>query len=167
MEIRRLTPLDADRFRGLRLLATRLEPVALSPSAAEEAALPMAVFERRLAAHSSGGVFGACDGERLLGIVSMRQETDPKRLHICQVFGLFVLPENRRAGIGTLLLKKVVEVVRQETAFKRLRAFVNVNNGALGLLLANGFVTYGLEPDAIAVGEEFFDAIHLSLALRG
>jgi RimJ/RimL family protein N-acetyltransferase len=166
MIIRKLIPSDACGFREMRLLATRLEPVALSPTAAEEAALPLDVFERRLAANSNAGVFGAFDGERLIGIISMRQEADLKRAHLCQVFGLFVVPESRRVGIGTKLLKEVVDYAFRVPQFRRLRAFVNADNCALQLLLANGFVAYGLEPDAIAVGDRFFDACHLSLLLR-
>lgn len=166
MNIRQLTPLDAKEFRTLRLLATQLAPIAMSPSAKEEAALPLAVFEDRLKPHSEVGVFGAVDDGKLLGIVSIRQELDPKRAHIFQVFGLFVLPESRGTGVGTGLLKKAISVARQAPHIKRVRAFVNADNCALQLLLANGFVQYGLEPDAIAVGDRFFDACHLSLLLR-
>ena len=75
MLIRRLIPADATVFLALRLEGLRESPSAFGSSYEEECDTPLSMIEARLAADSGRNMFGAFDGDQLVGLVAVGRET--------------------------------------------------------------------------------------------
>ena len=103
MEIRVLVSADAEKCQALRLQALQECPTAFSSSYEEERETPLAeVAQRLMPGHTV--VFGAFDGQRLVGTAVLHRETRLKRAHIAVVWGMYVDPDFRKRGVGRKLL---------------------------------------------------------------
>jgi ribosomal protein S18 acetylase RimI-like enzyme len=86
--------------------------------------------------------------------------------HIGDVFGMYVVPECAGRGVGRLLLDACLARAR-ETGLEQLRLTVTeINVRAKSLYERAGFRAFGLEHNAVKVGEQYFDKCHMALALR-
>jgi hypothetical protein len=81
MNIRRLSAADADAFRALRLAALLDKPEAFVTSHVEEKDRPIGYFEERLVERPGHAVFGAFDGDTLVGIAGLARETPIQLAH--------------------------------------------------------------------------------------
>jgi ribosomal protein S18 acetylase RimI-like enzyme len=82
------------------------------------------------------------------------------------LFGVYVCPDTRRAGLGEALVSAVIEHARARV--EQLHAAVVVTaDPARALYRKLGFQPYGLEPRALKVGDHVFDQELLVLRLDG
>jgi ribosomal protein S18 acetylase RimI-like enzyme len=80
---------------------------------------------------------------------------------------MFVAPEHARRGIGAALLAHLVDDVRRDPAILQLVLTVtHTNDPARTLYERAGFRSFGVEPRAIRVANEFFDKNHMILFLE-
>jgi ribosomal protein S18 acetylase RimI-like enzyme len=160
--IRRLLPADAAPFQALRLRGLREAPTAFGSSYEEECDRPVAELAERIAKNTDGFILGAFDGDTLIGTVGMQRERPLKRRHKMVLWGMYVLPEARRGGVGR---KLVDEALRQGFALPGLRQVllgVNAANApALALYTAAGFTAFGLERGCMIVDGVLEDEIHM------
>lgn len=161
-EIVVLEPKDAPAFRKLRLEGLKRHPEAFGASYEEEAALPLAEIERRLA---GAAVFGAfADGE-LVGVAGLLVPGAAKKRHKGELWGVYVRAGARGAGIGTALVRAVIAHARGR--IQQLHTTVVTDNGPARRLYAKlGFRPYGVEPRALKVGERCYDQELLALMLE-
>jgi GNAT superfamily N-acetyltransferase len=156
--IRKLTPLDAAALRTLRLSALLANPTAFGGSFEDESAQPVADTEQRLAARGDRAVLGAFIDDALVGSVGINRETMAKLAHKASIWGMYVAPEHRGAGIGRQLLNEAIRVAQSFDGVRQLTLYVNaVNVGAIALYESLGFVTYGVEPCGMKVDGVFYD----------
>lgn len=161
-DIKVLEPKDAPAFRELRLAGLKRHPEAFGASYDEEAALPLAEIERRLAA---GTVFGAFADGALLGVAGLLVPGAAKKRHKGVLWGVYVRPGVRGEGLGTALVSAVIAHARGRVA--QLDAAVVTDNApARRLYQKLGFRAYGLEPRALKVGERYYDQELLVLMLE-
>jgi ribosomal protein S18 acetylase RimI-like enzyme len=161
---RRLEPSDVAAYRALRLAALRESPTAYGSSAEEEEALPMAVFEDRLAPAADRAVFGVFDGTTLVGVAGIVREPKAKRAHTATVFGVYVAPPVRGRGVGRGLMRFAIDQAETLPGRRQLRLCVNADNtAALNLYTSLGFVIFGREIDALVVDGHFHDELHMAL----
>ncbi|MDE2117655.1 MAG: GNAT family N-acetyltransferase, partial [Betaproteobacteria bacterium] len=92
MNIRRLAPSDADAFHALRLAALQNEPSAFGSSYEEEKDFPRITVESRLVENTDRGVFGAFEGDKLIGLVALGRESRIKLAHKAMIWGMYVSP---------------------------------------------------------------------------
>lgn len=127
-------------------------------------------FRKRLRQSPGRFVLGAFDdqqaAEALVGTISAVRETDLKRRHIAGIYGMYVHPRHRRAGLGARLLNEALQRLKVLEGLERIELSVVAGNGpALALYEQAGFVVYGREPDALKVDGANHDELHLSLKL--
>jgi ribosomal protein S18 acetylase RimI-like enzyme len=164
MSIRRLVPADAPAYRALMLEAYERHPDAFTSSVAERSALPLAWWESRLRLEPlpSDVVFGAFGDGRLVGVAGLSFEAREKARHKATLYGMYVLPEFRQAGLGRELVLASLEHARTRDGVKLVQLTVTHGNKAAQALYERcGFVQFGLEPFAVAVGSGFVSKVHM------
>ena len=164
--IRRLGPADAAAYRALRLQGLRDHPDAFTSSYEEESAKPPAVTAGRIGADSADRVFGAFRGDTLCGVVGLGRETRAKARHKAVVFGMYVAPDHAGHGLGRALLAHAIGAARREPGLTQLVLTVtDTNAAAVRLYERAGFRSFGVEPQAIRVGDDYFAKNHMILFL--
>ncbi|WP_432722144.1 GNAT family N-acetyltransferase [Jeongeupia wiesaeckerbachi] len=164
--IRRLLPADAARVHALRLAALQDTPSAFGSSHAEEQAMPLIHTENRLAPSADRGLFGAFDGDELVGMVGLGRENPAKLAHKAIVWGMYVAPGYRSRGLGKALLAETLTLARGVADVRQINLCVNASNTAARRLYESaGFEAYGHEADALQVDGELHDEILMRLAL--
>ena len=159
--MRLLGPDDAAAYRALRLDALVRHPGAFRASFDEEADQSLETFAARLEADA---IFGGFCAGALCGLAGLEIPPARNKRHKGVLFGVYVCPDRRRAGIGTALVAAVVEHARGRVEQVHA-AVVTAAAPARALYRKLGFVPYGLEPRALKVGDQYFDQELLVLPL--
>jgi RimJ/RimL family protein N-acetyltransferase len=167
MQIRLLSATDAPSFQSLRLRALGEAPTAFSSSFEEEADRAPELVERRLASGGGRGVFGAFDGERLIGMAGLGRENGRKLSHKAFIWGVYVAPEVRGAGVSQRLIAEALGLARSIPEIRQVNLTVNAGNApAMHLYASFGFEAFGVERASIIVDGIAYDEVLMSLRLR-
>lgn len=160
--VRLLDPHSAEQFKALRLLAVDNSPTAIWPTRQEEMARSIEEIAARIRSTPTQAVFGAFEGEVLVGITGVRREALCQVNHKATIWGVFVNPSNRGRGIAQALLSAATAHATEEWDVIQLMLCVNAENlPAKRLYASHGFKTFGLEPRAMKVGDRFYDEEHM------
>src|SRR5437773_5459193 len=168
MTIRRLVPTEASRYRALMLEAYESHPDAFTSSVAERAAFPLSWWESRLAAghEPSEMVFGAFQDSELAGAAGLSFESREKIRHKGTLFGMYVPPRFRGLGLGRQLVVAALECARSREGIKIVQLTVTQGNASAEALYRScGFVQFGVEPFAVAVGSGYVSQVHMSYSV--
>ncbi|MBK7080479.1 MAG: GNAT family N-acetyltransferase [Betaproteobacteria bacterium] len=169
MSVRRLVPSQAAAYRALMLDAYTLHPEAYTSSAEERGALPLSWWESRLAEDQRPAelVLGAFHAGELAGVAGLSFEAREKARHKATLFGLYVRPESRHLGLGRQLVEAALAQAGARPGVRLVQLTVTQgNDDAHRLYARHGFVDFGLEPLAVAVGGGFVAKIHMWCPLR-
>jgi ribosomal protein S18 acetylase RimI-like enzyme len=164
MNVRRLDPSHVTAYRALMLEAFELHPDAFTSSHAERAALPLSWWESRLKQDPRPHelILGAFRGDQLAGVVGLSFDSREKARHKAHLFGMYVPAGFRRFGLGRELVQAALAQARSRSGVRLVQLFVtHGNTAAQGLYEQCGFVQYGLEPFAVAVGDGFVSKVHM------
>ena len=164
MSIQRLNPTHASQYRALMLEAYELHPDAFTSSLAERAVLPLSWWQSRLKEDPlpSELVFGAFREKELSGVAGLSFESREKARHKATLFGMYVPSRHRRHGLGRQLVHAALEFARGRPGVKLVQLTVTRGNrAAQALYEGSGFVPFGTEPFAVAVGSEFVSKVHM------
>jgi ribosomal protein S18 acetylase RimI-like enzyme len=169
MIIRKLTEHDAESLWKLRLFALETDPISFGEAPEELRKINVEEYASRLRAGEAGNfVFGAFEGEAMIGMTGFYREAAVKRRHKGWIWGVFVAPSARGRGVGCALLAKVTETAR---ALPRLRCLLltvsTTQHAAIKVYQDAGFRSYGIEPGALMVGERLIDEHHMILEFDG
>lgn len=157
MLIRRLVPSDASAFQALRLNALRDSPSAFSASYEDECGTPLAAIESKLAQRN---IFGAFDGDELVGMFGIARESSPKLRHKACIAAMVVAPAHRGKGIARQLIEHALAFAAAMDGVLQLGLDVSAGNvPAIGLYQSIGFREYGREPRSMLVEDVFYDTI--------
>jgi ribosomal protein S18 acetylase RimI-like enzyme len=159
--IRQLMPADAEAYRDIRLEALQLHPEAFSSAFETESAEALSWFQDRLA---QGVTFGAFAGSALIGTAAFFRQPGPKRAHKGAVVGVYVRASSRRNGVARLLTERIIEHARSSVELLQL-SVTKDNEPARRLYAALGFVDYGIEKNALKIGERYYDDILMAKPL--
>jgi RimJ/RimL family protein N-acetyltransferase len=161
IRLRHLTVDDAALYRELRLEALTNNPDAFSSTIDIERDRPLNRFAARLAENF---VLGAFDGERPVGIAGFYVQPGPKHAHKGMLWGMYVRPEMRGAGIGRVLVETIVAHARDQVEI--LQLFVVADNlPARRLYQSIGFIEYGIERNATKYRGRYHDDVLMALPL--
>lgn len=165
MNLRTLTPDDAEQFRTLRLNALQNAPYAFASSYEEEIDNPVDNFRNRLK-DPLNTIFGAFDDTRLVGMVGFRREDKLKLRHRAWIWGVYVEPNYRGSGLTRQLMTMAIDHARQFPELVYIYLSVNAaNQPARKIYQSLGFEIYGYEKKALFVNGEFQDEEWMALNL--
>jgi len=158
---RQLTPADAAVYRGIRLEGLNRNPEAFGSTFEAEFSKPLAWFFDRL---SSSQVFGAFRGPEILGIAGFAVRQGEKESHKGLLWGMYVRPEARGAGVARRLVDAVIEFARDRVELIQLSVVMS-NEQARRLYARLGFVEYGIERNSLKHDGRYYDEILMALDL--
>jgi len=161
IQIRQLMPGDAALYREIRLAALRCDPAAFGSTFETENAQPLASFAARL---GSSAVFGAFEGGELLGTAGFVVREGAKESHKGLLWGMYVRPDARKAGVGRRLVEAVIDFAHRRVELLQLSVVSN-NHKARRLYAGLGFVAYGIERNSLKQDGRYFDEILMALDL--
>ena len=166
MEVRTLDSGDVVAFRALRLAALRECPTAFSSSYEEECDIPLAQQAQRMAPDADHAIFGAFDGDTLVGTIGLYRETSRKLAHKAVIWGVYVAPAFRGRGVGRMLLERVLAHATAMSDLLQVTLGVNTANAAaIALYKAVGFEPFGLERGFLRVDGVLYDELHMALSI--
>jgi ribosomal protein S18 acetylase RimI-like enzyme len=153
------------QFKALRLKAIKSTPYAVWTTYDEQAAQPMDELQSRIEPGPHQIVFGAFDGQKLVGIAGLRREKLAQVAHRGFVWGVAVDPERRKEGIGKRLMQRVISHARDEGLLQIQLAVAVENAAGQALYRSLGFKSFGIEPRSLRVDDKFYDEEHMVLLL--
>ena len=144
--IRRLAPSDVADYRRLRLQALKGEPENYGSTFEEESVKQKLVSEEPIEQQSDNHVvFGAFDGNELIGIMAYFREERYKLRHRGKVTQVYVAPSHRGQGIAKLILQTLVDHAFTQDGLEILTLEVVASNpAAIKVYESVGFRAYGL-----------------------
>ena len=161
IELRRLLPEDAPIYREIRLEALQHSPDAFSSTFEAEQERPLDQFAARL---RNAYVVGAFSGKQLVGIAGFYIQPGPKHAHKGMLWGMYVRPRYRAAGLGRMLAESIIGHARQRVELLQLFV-VSDNLPARRLYQRLGFVEYGIERHATKYQGQYHDDVLMALPL--
>ena len=159
-----LSPNHAAAYRSLMLEAYARHPDAFTSSVGERTALPLSWWEARLseATAPSEIVFGSFVNGELAGVAGLSFDGREKANHKATLFGMYVQDRYRQLGLGGRLVDQVMACAKSRPGILLVQLTVtDTNRVAQTLYQRKGFVPFGLEPYAVAVGAGFVSKMHM------
>lgn len=169
--IRRLRaelPADVAQYWQVRNQGLKEFPDAFTTSYEEGVATAPEKLAKRFGAENSDdfviGAFSPTD--KLLGCTGFERETRTKQRHKGKVIGMYVIPDARGAGLGRKILAALLHEAKQLNGLEQIILSVtHANEGARSLYIGVGFITFGIERNAIKVGQNYSDKEFMALNL--
>lgn len=167
MEIRILDLEDAAIYRELRFKSLKENPEAFLTTYEIEKDKPIEQLQRNLIASNNRFTLGAFINNELVGIVTFVRESNPKIVHKGNIYAMYVSPEFREKGIGKSLIQELVIRAKQYDGLEQINLTVITNNIAAKRLYETiGFVTYGIERNALKTECQYWDEDLMVLRLN-
>ncbi|AZQ55179.1 GNAT family N-acetyltransferase [Burkholderia cenocepacia] len=156
--IRLLDAADAAQFQTVRLRAVDTAPTSFLPTLDEESQVPVDEFATRLTPTQAQAVFGAFDGDTLVGITGVRRDARTKIAHKATIWGVYVDAAYRGQRVAQALLDSATAHAANAWGCSQLMLCVNeVNHAAERLYASQGFVRFSTEPRSMCVDGRFYD----------
>jgi ribosomal protein S18 acetylase RimI-like enzyme len=166
--IRPLTSSDSEAYRQLRLAGFREASHAFCQSFEDEQSLPAEYFKSCIGDEPEHVTFGAFDGEKLVGIATLKRDKRSKARHKGFIHTMYVAPEARRRGLAEAMLAAAIERARAMPGLEQLHLWVlnPETSGARPLYLKLGFLAQGpVVRDDLVIDGKYVDAEYMVLRL--
>jgi RimJ/RimL family protein N-acetyltransferase len=160
--VRRLTGADAALYRAIRLEGLQAEPSAFGATLADDTAISLEGWSKRL---DSSFAFGVFDGDTLLGVAGYYVETGDKVKHRAHLVGVFLRETARGTGAADQLLAVVIATAREHVTFLYLQV-TKISTRAVRFYERNGFTIYGEDPGGLFVDGTMHEDYLMMLRLK-
>jgi len=162
MHVRQLIVADLAAYRALHRFGIKESPHGFVDVEATDAKRLDADVEAMLA---RGDAWGAFDGERLVGKLTIDALPYPSLAHTWWVHAVYVHPDARGSGASGKLIRAAIAHAQRRGA-SRIALWVNgVNAHARGLYERMGFSQTGHIPGGIKVDGAYVDDVLMTLEL--
>jgi RimJ/RimL family protein N-acetyltransferase len=168
--VERLGPESAPEYRALMLEAYGAHPDAFTSTVAERAAQPLSWWEARCDVRPDARevVLAVLHEGRIGGVAGLSFESREKARHKATLFGMYVPAHARNRGWGAALVHGALAHARARSGIRVVQLTVTDGNRAARALYERcGFAAFGVEPLAIAVGQDFYGKVHMWCDLAG
>ncbi|HEV7553565.1 MAG TPA: N-acetyltransferase [Candidatus Angelobacter sp.] len=167
MNIRLLTPDDAEAFWHLRLEALRNDSASFADSAEEHLATTVETARERLVKNDpiSNFVVGVFEYGHLSATAGFYRYAHNKERHKGHIWGVYVRPESRGKGVASALMKEIVRRARAIGGLEQITLVASANLPAQRLYKALGFESYGIERHSLKIGDQYVDDVLMVLWL--
>jgi ribosomal protein S18 acetylase RimI-like enzyme len=120
--------------------------------------------KKRLWSDGDAFVVGSFQDGRLIGMAGFYREQGPKSRHKGRIWGVYVTPEKRAAGIGRKMMQAILDRIKGIDGLDQVLLSVAATQiFAIHLYRSLGFETYGKEPRALRIGDRFIDEEYMLL----
>jgi len=166
--VRKLAPSDAGAFVRLRRRALESDPKSFPFSLEDDPGMSLDFVEKVLAdslPEEESRILGAFR-PGLVGILGIAREREIKARHKVRLWGLYVAPERRRAGLGQWLLSAAYDAAGEMDGVEQIHLRVSVSSQeAVRLFERYGFERFGVERRALKVADRYVDEYLMVLNL--
>lgn len=146
LQVRKLTPLDVEKYQALRLDALKKNPKSFAYSFEEAQHVSLPEVQQQL---NNGTIIGVFDGDSLIGSVTLWKGALSKMDHKGEIHEMYVDETKRSRGIGKKLLEALF-VEAEVQGIKELQLIVWTDNAsAVKLYTSMGFKVWGTERNAL------------------
>jgi RimJ/RimL family protein N-acetyltransferase len=159
INIRVLTPDDADALWDIRLEALESEPKAFSSSPKKHRRIKVEEFRARLTADPANNfVIGVFADGKLCGMAGFVREPSEKERHKGMVWGVYLNARVRGQGIGRAMLKTLLERASKIQGLQQIVLKVAATQAAaIATYRSLGFTTFGHEVHALCIDGRYID----------
>lgn len=165
--IRLLTRNDAGHYVKLRLESLLESPTAFLKTYAEEVSTPQLEEEMgEKLAKEHFYTFGSFQDERLVGMITLQAEQPLKIRHKGNLLAMYVEKGVRGNGLAKGLVQVALDKAKELGLEQLQLTVVSTNKEAIALYESLGFVTYGVERNALKYKGQYWDEEHMALSLR-
>lgn len=162
--VRLLRDSDAEPMARLRRRGYETDPLAFAGTPESDPTCEPDAVRAKLSTQilQSGSVVIGAFSPELVGLLGLVREEPAKFLHKARLWGFYVEPRARAAGVGRALLTEAVKTARGMGCIEQLTLRVCVTcEPAIALYTAFGFERFGCEPQALKAGSAYFDELHM------
>ena len=153
---------DAAAYRELRLEALRTHPEAFGAAYEESLARPIERWQQNVrdgAGSDLGITYVAEAAGRLIGMTGIYRDDSAKMRHRATIWGVYMRPDWRGAGIADRLIAACLGWARQQQLRLVTLSVVTTNAAAIGRYVRCGFSVYGLDPEVIYHNGVYYDEL--------
>lgn len=163
MRISELSTEHALIYRKLRLKALKEEAASFGSAYEEELSTPIINFENYLK-QPNQIVFGAFEGEHLIGILTLIIKKEMKYAHLAKFTNLYVHEDYRELGISNSIMASAIMRAR-ELKCEQIHLSVNIENKrAKSMYISFGFEIIGMEKEILKIAEnKYIDEYRMAL----
>jgi ribosomal protein S18 acetylase RimI-like enzyme len=153
MKINKLTQEDWKIWKAFRLEALKNSPDFFGSSYEEEVNYLQSDWEVGL---NNSDIFGAFVDNELVSCIGFFSLKLIKTKHRGVLWGMYTQSKYRGQGIATALMQTIIHHAKAQVTQLHLTC-VTSNNCAVALYQKQGFRIYGTEPNALKIGNIFYD----------
>lgn len=166
MELRLLTPDDAEAWWHLRLEALQNDPASFADSAEEHLTTTSDSARERLSNHpETDFVLGAFADGKLTAVAGFYRHAHLKEHHKGTIWGVYVQLASRGKGIARALMQEIIGRARAINGLEQILIVASAHLPARKLYERLGFQSYGIEPRSLKIGTQYVNDVLMILFL--
>ena len=147
------------KYKEIRLEALKNDSIAFGSSYEEEINRPESHWRNR----TVGAVF-AFSGEKIIGLMSYKDEDRPKTKHKSGIYSVYVKPDYRGKGVGKKLLEETLRLIKLNEEIIKVNLTVNPSQiSAVKLYESFGFKAVGTLHKELLVNGTYYDEVLMEL----